>query len=267
MKFRQAVREVAPHLEHIPAGYHRYGSVMVLRSNQQLSEDLGQACCEIYTWCETVYQHLSTVGESRIPKLVLLAGRDAPEVVHRENGVSYLIDLRRITFSGGNRHLRERLVEMIEDGEYLLDMFAAVGNLSMQPLVHHQLAGAVLVEQNSYTFQHLLKTLELNGLSTNNAINLDCRKLDLENYADRILMGFHDVDHTHLTTALRAAKPKSVLHLHPIVPVDNWDDEVQKYHRIITNLDARILETNMLPVKSYAPGLEHIELIFEIAKN
>lgn len=266
MKFRDRIKQANPDLVKIPTGYKRYDHVMVLRSTDRLSPELGETILSEFPWCRTVYQHTTTTGQSRIPELVLLAGVDEPEVTHRENGVSYRIDLRRITFSGGNRYLRERLVDLVDDGEFLFDMFAAVGNLSMQPLVHRNI-DALLVERNPYTFSYLQQTLKLNKLDPQLARNTDCRSVSLTDQADRIFMGYHDVDQSHLATAVQAGTERFTIHLHPIVKVDEWDAMISHHISVLTDLNVIINTTETHQVKTFAPGLEHIEIILEVEKK
>lgn len=265
MKFREQIRQSYPELSEVPAGYKRYGDAMVLRFHKVLSPQLGQAILELYPWCQRVFQHETTVGENRRPQLRHLAGDMSTEVLHHENGTTYVLDLAKITFSGGNRYLRERLVEQVSDGEQLLDMFAAVGNLSLQLLVHHRIE-ARLVERDPYTYQYLVRSLQANQIDPSLAFNQDCRELVLENWADRILMGYHGVDFSHFAVAVRAAKQRSTIHLHPLVPLEKSSAVMEKYKNWVNRSGAVILNHSVSRVKSFAPGIEHLEVILELEK-
>ncbi|MHA2503675.1 MAG: hypothetical protein ACXAE3_12485 [Candidatus Kariarchaeaceae archaeon] len=264
MGFKSQIVKDYPHLT-VPAGFKRYGHIMILRHQQVLDEELGHVILQLYSWCKSVYQHHDTEGMSRHPKLRLLAGEDNPFVVYKENGVLYDLDLSRITFSGGNRHLRERLAETVQDGEFLVDMFAAVGNLSMQPLVHREI-DAILIEQDPYTFSHLQKTLDLNGKEISVALHLDCREFTQESIADRIFMGYHEIEQTHLRTALQIAKHVAVLHLHPIIHTNSINEGIENYVNQIRGLGATVTDIQNIKVKDYSPKLEHHELILQISK-
>jgi tRNA wybutosine-synthesizing protein 2 len=249
----------------IPAGYHRYGDAMVLRFHKPLSPELGQTVLDTHSWCTRVFQHKTTSGVNRKPELIHLAGDPDTEVLHLENGVKFIIDLSNITFSGGNRGLRERLVKQVQDGEHLLDMFAAVGNLSLQPIFYHNIT-AILVERDPYTFKYLVKSLQANQMDPLIAYNLDCRKISLQNWADRIFMGFHDVDYSHFSRAIEAAKENVFLHLHPLTPSDQYDRWIDQYQTWLKSSSAQLISAEINRIKSYAPGIEHIEVILEVEK-
>lgn len=260
VKFRDRVRHHNPDIPYVPAGFQRYGGIMVLRAPVELTTMLGEAVLALYPWCKSVYQHQTTQGEFRLPQLRLLAGDDDPVVIHQENRVRYSIDLSRITFSGGNRHLRTRLVDQVRDGEFLVDMFAAVGNLSMQPLVHREITG-LLIEKNPYTFSHLKRTLELNHVKAE-IRNVDCRQVDEQQLADRIFMGYHDLELSHVRQALQLARGKCVIHLHPIVSAT--DPEPGPFLRLFDQAGANYRLLEFRQVKDFAPLLQHYELIIQL---
>ena len=266
MKFRDLISNNDPSITNIPSGYSRYGHIMLLRSSSKLPSKMAEIILSHYPWCQSVYQQTDTKGISRIPEIKLLGGIDNPKTLHIENGAKYNIDISRITFSPGNRYLRERLVNEIKDSEHLVDMFSAVGNLSLQPLIHKKIS-ATLIEQNEYTFSYLQKNIKLNGVQDVELYNLDSRKIDKQNIADRIFMGYHDADKTHLISALKIAKKTCIIHLHPIVVIGELDNQIKTYNDFFNqqNINFEILSTHK--IKNYSPKKEHIEIQYKITKN
>ncbi|MHA2171115.1 MAG: hypothetical protein ACXAB7_14570 [Candidatus Kariarchaeaceae archaeon] len=265
MKFRDQVLASGASVGHVPSGYKRVGDKVILRSQQNLTSELGNRILTLFPWCTGVFHHKTTIGEARKPVLLFLAGEPITEVRHRENGVTYIFDIGLTTFSGGNSQLRKRMVNEINDGENLLDMFAAVGNLSLQPLVKRDI-DAVLVERDEITYSYLLKTLEKNQIGRDIAKNLDCRDLTLSNWADRILMGYHNVDPTHLRVACDAAKTDAIIHLHPLAKIDNYSEMIKQYQNWIEQCSVSITSIEVHKIKNYSPGLQHIEVVFSITK-
>ncbi|MDH5401428.1 MAG: hypothetical protein OEY49_02960, partial [Candidatus Heimdallarchaeota archaeon] len=256
MKFKDQIYQLNNKLSNIPSGYKRLGNVAIFRSTIKLGEEFGKAVLEILPWCESVFQQINTVGEERQPILIHIYGSNNYEVIHSENNVKYILDFSKITFSGGNRGLRERLVNDVNENEQLVDMFAAIGNLSLQVLYHKKVKG-ILIEKNPYTFKYLKKTLEFNKLSHINIINDDCRNVELNNWADRIFMGYHEVDESHLAKALLMAKEHCTIHLHPIVHVKQYSEIQEKYISIIEENRAHVESVKINRIKNYAPKLEH----------
>jgi tRNA G37 N-methylase Trm5 len=265
MKFRDQVLAGGTPVGHVPSGYKRVGDKVILRSQKKLTFELGKRILTLFPWCTGVFHHKTTIGESRKPVLLFLAGDPETKVKHRENGVTYIFDIGHTTFSGGNSQLRKRMVDVINDGENLLDMFAAVGNLSLQPLVKRDI-NALLVERDEITYSYLLESLEKNQIEHSIAKNLDCRDLTLSNWADRILMGYHNVDPSHLRVACNAAKSKAILHLHPLAKIDNYSETINQYQNWIERCSVSITSIDVHKIKNYSPGLQHIEVVFSITK-
>ncbi len=248
---------------YIPRGYKRVGNLIVLRNSATIPNYVGEAVLSIFPWCKGVFQQDTTIGENRRPQLKHIAGDANTETIHKENGVLYALDVAKVTFSGGNSELRRRLVKIVKNGENLLDMFAAVGNLSLQPIVHRNI-DFILYEKDPVTYSYLVKTLELNNLSTTSAFNEDCRNTELENWADRIFMGYHEVDESHLDTAFRALKSHGFIHLHPLGNIDRISEVVQTYTSMLGNSNK--IQANWQKVKKYAPSIYHFEIVLEVHK-
>ncbi len=265
MRFRDRILALDKDVGPIPSGYKRLGNKIVLRSSNKLHKKLGNAIMELYPWCESVFQHFTTEGESRKPNLLHMAGSNLTEVNHKENKVIYFFDITKVTFSGGNRSLRENLVKQVNEGENLLDMFSAVGNLSLQPLVKKNING-LLVEKNKDTFFYLKKTLKINNLDPNTAINMDCREIKTRNWANRIFLGYHNVDLSHIKAAVLAAQDKAIFHLHPLGKPKNYHEWSDKYLKWFKQCDVVPQVSSIAKIKNYSPGLDHIEVVITIKK-
>lgn len=267
-KFREAIKEHLPvelRSEVIPKGFKRIGDLMILRSAQEIPKEVGIAALNAFPWCRGVFQQLNTLGENRRPVFRHLAGSKSTETIHKENGVTYILDAEKITFSGGNSFLRKRLVTLVQEGENLLDMFAAVGNLSLQPIVHKRV-DYLLIERDPITFRYLERTLQANGLDISKIRNMDCRNMDIENWADRIFMGYHGITQDHLTPAVRSLKSEGYIHLHPLEKKENLEYRQQTISDMLTELGCRIERIEIHKVKKYSPGLQHYEFIYKISK-
>ena len=265
MKFKEHLLSLDSSLKNVPNGYKRLGDFMMLRSSHQLSAKLGEVIMQSYSWCRGVYQYIATEGETRQPKIIHLAGDKNTETTHLENGVKYVLDIQQVMFSGGNSQLRRSLVDMVANGENLLDMFCAVGNLSMQVLVHKKV-NAILVEKSFVTFEYLIRTLQANHIEGYKTLNIDCRDLQIDDWADRIFMGYHDVDKSHLLVAVKAAKSHCKIHLHPIAPFNDYQNVITQYTQWFEELGVKIIEVNSKKVKDYSPKLHHIQVIYSIEK-
>ena len=243
--------------------YFRLGRTLFLRCKPP--PDIISKILEIHPWADAIYFYHSVSGESRHPKITFLGGKEKSLIQHRENGVIYIFDIFQTMFSPGNQNLRKILAEEVSENEKLLDMFAAVGNLSLQPSVKKS-CHLIAVEKNVHTYKSLLRTLKVNRIHPVAVLNIDSRRLNLENWADRVLMGYHNVDFQHVRSAVKAAKSGAILHLHPIAKHGNYHEWVYLYKIWIQNSGAHSTFLKATHVKKFSPGQSHYMLDFRIEK-
>jgi tRNA wybutosine-synthesizing protein 2 len=265
MPFRDRILKINPDLSNIPNGYKRIENKIILRHQNELDTDLGKVILTVYPWCTGVFQHLNTYGENRRPELKHLAGEKNTIVTHTENFTKYHLDISKITFSGGNSNLRKRLIQEVKAGEHLLDMFSAVGNLSLQVLKHKKV-DAILVEKDPYTFKFLEKTIALNNIKNCETLNFDCIDIEVENWADRVFMGYHDVNESHMKAAIKACRALAIIHIHPLAFKGEYNSKIEEYVGWINNLNVRVVNQTARKIKNYSPNLDHIEIVLSIQK-
>lgn len=250
--------------------YQRYGNIAILRSNDLIPNEIGEKFRTNHTWCESVYQYHTTIGENRRPILRLLAGKGNTITIFRENEVSYEIDLAKVMFSKGNLFLRQRLISQISNEDFLLDMFAAVGNLSLGVLYHTGCQG-VLIEKDPDTFRYLTKNVIKNRISkTTRTLNIDCRNIEIENWATRVFLGYHNISKDHLRSGFRASQNFAVFHFHPLLPARNLALEVDNYVKRINSWVfgiGKFVLQDFYKVKKFSPGIVHVEVIANLTKN
>lgn len=65
----------------------------------------------------------------------LLLGADG-WVVHKENGISFTLDVTQCMFSSGNVTERMRMAKIPCEGEDIVDLYAGIGYYTLPLLVH-----------------------------------------------------------------------------------------------------------------------------------
>ena len=189
-------------------GYHMIGDVAVVKGRRPTTDELDH----IVSWQKPrgVIWIRSVLGEKRIPDSELVYGT-AGEVIHREQGFSYVLDPSMVMFSQGNREEKVRMAARVRPGERVADMFAGIGYFSI-PMAN---AGAFVhaMEINPVAYGYLVKNIRLNRLEAPlNPECGDCRSLLTGEY-DRIVMG-HFSSGDMIDKALQHVHPGSEMHVH-----------------------------------------------------
>ncbi len=244
----------------LPRGWYILGDIIVVKIHPALTPFqtlIGQALLAFYPRCQTVLRDFGIEGQLREPKRETIAGIKT-ETVHRENGVLFRLDARKVMFSAGN--LKERMrMSLLGKDEFVVDMFAGIGYFTLPMAVHSRPRKIVAVELNPNAYHYLCQNIHLNHVEEIVFPILgDCMKETPRGVADRVVMGMVQVTDRYLQKAILALRPGGVLHYHQTLPSWMFPDAAAKDvidAAAALGRKAEILQC--IRVKKYSPGVVH----------
>jgi len=239
--------------------YERIGDVIVIdEDDPERARELADAIMASDLPARTVLNRASKVkGETRVRDWEILATDDdeAPtEVVHREYGCEFALDLAEVYFSPRLATERNRVVEQIADGERAFDMFAGVGPFVI-PFAKRG-AEAVGVDVNEAAVEYLRENARRNGVAERvTAINADVREVadDYEGWADRLVMNLPHSADEFLDAAVRLAGDDCTLHYYDIQHEDDPYGPGERAIRAAAEPEYDVTVETRHTVRSYAP--------------
>jgi tRNA wybutosine-synthesizing protein 2 len=246
-------------IERAPGSWAVIGSVVLARFPADCPdrEAVGEALLDLHGEADTVLAREGISGEHREPSVSVVAGAGDTETVHTEHGTRYALDFSAVMFSPGNKAERARMGEAVEAGERVFDMFAGIGYFTL-PMAR---AGAAVTaaERNPAAFRYLAENAMLNDVSDRvSAFRADCRDVDVEPRADRVVMGYYEA-HEYLDSALAALAPGGTVHMHEATPEDLlWDRPVSRLREAAADRDRALEVLNRRKVKSHSEGVWHV---------
>ena len=211
--------------------------------------------------CETVLNRASPIeGELRVRRWDVLAGTDT-ETVHREYGHEFLLDVAEVYFSPRLATERHRVIEQVDAGESVVDMFAGVGPYAV-PMAARG-ADVVACDLNERAVEYLRENAARNGVADRvTAVAGDVRDLvgggggdavDDADAADRLVMNLPHSADEFLDTAVALAGEECVLHYYDIQHEDDPFGPGTRAIRAAAGDEYAVdVETERV-VKSYAP--------------
>ena len=248
--------------------YERIGGVVIVdEDDPERARELADAIVASALPVKTVLNRASKIkGEQRVRDWELLAGEDT-EAVHREYGCEFALDLAAVYFSPRLATERHRVIEQVEAGEQVLDMFAGVGPFVI-PAAERG-ATAVGVDVNETAIQYLRENAERNGVADCvTAIHGDVRDVaaDYADWADRLVMNLPHSADEFLDTAVALAGEECTLHYYDI---QHEDDPFGPGERAIREAarDYEVTVQNRRVVRSYAPHEENVVLDVGLSRN
>ncbi|ELZ21632.1 class I SAM-dependent methyltransferase [Natrinema limicola] len=235
--------------------YERLGrAALIDEDDSERAREIADAILESDLPVGTVLNKASKVkGETRVRDWELLAGEDT-EVVHREYGCEFLLDLAEVYFSPRLATERHRVAEQVETGEHAFDMFAGVGPFAI-PFANRG-AECVGVDINDDAIDYLRENARRNGVEDRvTAINDDVRDVatDYEDWADHIVMNLPHSADEFLEAAVTLAGDDCVLHYYDIQHEDDPFGPGERAIRAAAEPEYDVTVETRHTVRSYAP--------------
>ncbi len=251
--------------------YERLGKTVLLdEDDDERAREIADAVLESDLPVDTVLNKQSKVkGETRIRDWDLLAGEDT-EVVHREYGCEFVLDLADVYFSPRLATERHRVAEQVGEArsaseqasgqrpratdEHAVDMFAGVGPFVI-PFAKRG-AECVGVDVNEDAIEYLRENARRNGVEDRvTAICADVREVaaEYEGWADRLVMNLPHSADEFLETAVVLAGDDCVLHYYDIQHEDDPFGPGERAIRAAAEPEYEVTVETRHTVRSYAP--------------
>ncbi len=242
--------------------YERIGDVALIDEDDPVrAQALAEALTESDIPVTTVLNRASKIkGTERVRDWELLVG-DETEVIHREYGCTFALDLAEVYFSPRLATERHRVVEQVEAGEQVFDMFAGVGPFAI-PIAKRG-ASVVATDINESAITYLRENAAQNDVSDRvTAIHGDVREVaaEYEGWADRILMNLPHSADVFLDSAIQIAGDECIIHYYDI---QHEEDAFGPGERAIREAAEPVYEVtveNTRRVRSYAPHEDNVVL-------
>jgi tRNA (guanine37-N1)-methyltransferase len=271
---RESQTMPADHLAFDPT-YERIGEVILVdEDDPDRATAVADAIVASDLPVRTVLNRASKIkGETRVRDWEVLAERDdgtdrrPTEVVHREYGCAFLLDLDAVYFSPRLATERHRVVEQVGEGERTFDMFAGVGPFVI-PFARRG-ATAVGVDVNETAIEYLRENARRNDVEDRvTAIHGDVREVAPEygDWADRLVMNLPHSADEFLDPAVAIASEGCTLHYYDIQHEDDPFGPGERAIRAAFEPDYDVTVRTRHTVRSYAPHELNVVLDVELTR-
>ena len=249
-------------LDKLPSGYSVIGDIAIFHQISEelnpIKEQIGNLIIQFDPQVSVVIEQIETKSTFRKPLIEHMAGERRFLTFHKEYNTLFHIDVSKITFSPGNKGERGFLINTVENGEIICDMFACVGNLSLPIVVNNPNITVYGIEANIEAFDFLRKNIKENDVQGRYfPVFGDNRTKTPKGIADRVLMGFFDSDNLQLTKAVEAIQNNGWIHYH-FTSSRNLDYKIKNIVNSAKNkVKFRVETTEIRKIKKISPRLVH----------
>ncbi len=218
-------------MEDLYGAFDQIGAIVILRIPESLlskKKIIGKVLLEKVKTVKSVFYQTSPVeGNYRIRQLELLAGEDNTQTEYKEHGCRFKVDVEKTFFSPRLSTERERIANLINDGEIVINMFGGIGMFSIVAAKKKK-CHVYNIDINPFAAKMCSENILLNKLKgTIESIEGDATQVieqKLSGKADRILMLLPEKSDEFLDSAIKASKDKGMIHYYCHIHADKKGD-------------------------------------------
>ena len=238
------------------SAFDQVGDIIIVRIPDSLlskKEIIGKTLLEqVKTVKSVFYQASSVEGDFRTRNLEILAGENKTETEYKEFGCRFIVDVEKAFFSPRLSTERDRIADLVQEGETVINMFGGVGMFSIIAAKRKKCT-VYNIDINPIAAKLCERNIELNKLAGKViSIHGDAAKIVEEQFkdqGDRVLMLLPERSDEFLDSAIFAAKNNGVIHYYSHIHADEKSKAAklsEKHYSEITPIKSNILDSKIV---------------------
>ena len=217
--------------DQLVSAFDQIGDIIIVRIPDSLipkKKIIGKALLkQVNTASSVFYQSSPVECNFRTRNLELIEGNKKTETEYKENGCRFIVDVEKAFFSPRLSTERERISNLINDGEVVINMFGGVGMFSL--LAAKKKSCTVYnIDINPIASRLCKENIKLNKLKGSvislNGDSTEIIQKQLKNKADRVLMLLPEQSDDFLDTAISSLKKNGIIHFYSHVHAEKKQD-------------------------------------------
>lgn len=234
------------------------GDIAVMEFDDALlpySKDIAEIFLQTHKHFKTVLMKGSSViGKYRTREYLHLAGEERSTTRHREHGMIFELDLRKMFYTPRMANERRRVAALVKDGETVIDMFCGVGPFSIAISKYASPATIYAIDLNADAIEYLKRNLELNHVSSIVPICGDANEeIKALTAGDRIIMNLPKISDQFLSAAMENVKENGIIHYYTIMEDDEFNEIENFIVRKAEQLKRKASIVELVKIKPYSP--------------
>ncbi len=197
------------------------GDVAIIKYRDELDvEEFADYILQKHKNVKNVAVDYGVEGETRVRRVELIRGTGT-ETIYREFGIRLKVDISKVYFSPRLATERWRVVNEVEDGEVIYDMFAGCGPFSIL-IAKNRAVRIYASDINPHAIRYLEENIRLNKVERIKPMLGDARVVyrEIPEKVDRVIMNLPHSAYEFLPVAMEVLKPGGVINYYEILPKD-----------------------------------------------
>ncbi len=245
---RSIVREVAAELfgeenaRKMVRSLDIVGDIAIIKIPEEFLDKrfiFGERLLERMPYIKVVLRQATPVeGAYRIRRLEHLAGEERKWTVYKEHGIRIKVDVEKVYFSPRLSTERKRVMELVGDGERIVNMFAGAGPYTILIAKYRDIEVIHSIDINPIAIHYHLENIFLNKVDNKVILYRGDAGEMIERYisgkADRVLMPLPEIALRYIGYALNALDKGGWIHIYLHIPYgETWREALEKAEDIV----------------------------------
>jgi tRNA (guanine37-N1)-methyltransferase len=238
------------------SAFDQIGEIIIVRIPDSLlskKKIIGKALLDDVKIVRSVFYQASAVsGDFRTRDLEILAGEDNTETEYKEFGCRFTVDVKNAFFSPRLSTERDRIANLIQNGEVMTNMFAGIGMFSIMAAKKKKCT-VYSLDINPVASKLCETNIGLNKLAGNIiSINGDASEIikeQLINKSDRTLMLLPERSDEFLESAIDTTKDGGIIHYYSHIHADKKTEAgklSEEHYLKVTPVKSEILHSKIV---------------------
>lgn len=243
--------------EDLFSAFDQIGDIIIVRIPDSLlskKKIIGKTLLDQVKTAKSVfYQSSSVEGDFRTRDLEILAGVDKTETEYKEFGCRFIVDVEKAFFSPRLSTERDRIAELVQDGEIVINMFGGVGMFSIIAAKRKKCT-VYNIDINPIAAKLCEKNIRLNKKLVGKVVSIhgDAAKIIEEQFrdqGDRVLMLLPERSDEFLNSAILATKRNGIIHYYSHIHADKKSQAAklsEKHYLDTTPIKSKIINSKIV---------------------
>jgi len=238
------------------SAFDQIGEIIIVRIPDSLlpkKKIIGKALLDEVKVVKSVFYQASAVeGNFRTRDLEILAGEENTETEYKEFGCKFRVDVKNAFFSPRLSTERERIANLIQEGEVMTNMFAGIGMFSIMAAKKKKCT-VYSLDINPVASKLCETNIGLNKLAGDViSINGDATEIinnQLEDKSDRTLMLLPERSDEFLESAIKTTKNGGIIHYYSHIHADKKTDAgklSEEHYLNVSPVKSKILDAKIV---------------------
>ena len=266
---RDAVREFKEKYKNSSKSIELLGNIAVIEASEGIAGKLATAVMEENKSVSTVVMKSSAVkGRYRTRKYRYIAGKRTYMARYRENGCTFVFNLRKSFFSSRLAFERKRVADLSKNGEKVVVMFAGVGPFAVEMAKGRPKSKVVAIELNNSAYKYMLENIKINHTDNVAPVCGDVveESKDYLGFADRIVMPLPKEASDFIGYGISMAKRRCIFHYYAFAEGgDPFSKQVSYIREEAAKRNMRFKLLFKRIVRTYSASVVEIVLDFELS--